>query len=261
MSGSAARDADVLSTMLTVVLVATTAIGLAVGSFLTVVATRVPQGASVVRPRSRCDACGTTLTAADLVPVASWMWHRGRCRYCETPIGIEPLAIEISCAALWVLLVLRHGITWHTAAFAVLATALTALSAIDIAHHRLPREISYTALAISAPLLAAGAVDAGDAWRLLDMALLTIAATATMGALHVISRRGLGDGDVRLTPLLAAHLGWFGGETVAIGLLAGFVLGALAGIAGLLAGRFRRDSEVPFGPFLAAGALLTVLAG
>lgn len=242
-------------------LAAATICGLVVGSFLTVVTERVPQRVSIVRPRSRCAACGTVLGAVDLVPVASWLLRRGRCRHCAATIGVGPLAHEMCTASLFAALVVRHGVTWQTAAFAVLAAALVTLSAIDLAHRRLPREISYSALALSLPLLAVATVLAGEPWRMADIALAAVLGTAAMGTLHLISRGGLGDGDVRLTPLLCANLGWFGAHAVVYGLLGGFVLGAAVGVGGMLIGRLDRRSELPFGPFLAAGTLLTVLLG
>lgn len=243
------------------VVVACLVMGPVVGSFLTVVAHRVPQGDSIVSPPSACDACGTRLGARDLVPIVSWLLARGRCRHCGERIGVEPLVIELTTTAVFVAFGLRFGASVELMAFCVLGASLVALSAIDLRTTRLPREITYTAIAISAPILAAAALVGDEPQRIIGMLVGAVLAFGIMGAIHVAARGGMGDGDVRLAPLLGLHLGWLNPGIVPVGLFFGFLLGAVVGVAIMATRRGDRRTAVPFGPFLAAGAVLAVFVG
>ena len=235
--------------------------GLVIGSFLTVVVDRVPRGASVVAPPSACGSCGMRLGPRDLVPVVSWLALRGRCRGCGAPIGAEPLVVELTTATLFVLFGLELGAEPELVAYCVLAAALVALTWIDVRLQRLPREITYTAIAIGAPLLAVAALIDDEPERIWMMALGAGIALAIMGAIYLASRGGLGDGDVRLSPLLGMYLGWLNPGLVPVGLFFGFLLGAIAGVGAMAFGGAGRKTALPFGPFLAAGTVLAVFVG
>lgn len=235
--------------------------GLLIGSFLTVVADRVPRGASIVQPGSACGNCGLRLGPQDLVPVFSWLALRGKCRQCHVGIGIEPLVLEVSTALLFALTAWQFGATWRTVAFCVLMAGLTVLTWIDLQTKRLPREITYTTLAIGAPLLCVAALVEGEPRRIWTMMLGAGIALAMMVLIRVLSRGGMGDGDVRLSPLLGAYLGWLNPGLAPVGLFFGFILGALVSVALLAVGRVGRRTAVPFGPFLAAGTVLAIFFG
>jgi leader peptidase (prepilin peptidase)/N-methyltransferase len=243
------------------VLVACAVGGLVIGSFLTVVVDRVPRGGSVVAPPSACGACGMRLGPLDLVPVVSWLVLRGRCRGCGARIGVEPIVVELATATLFVLLGLRFGAEPELVAFCVLAAALVALTWIDLHTQRLPREITYTAILVGAPSLAIAALVDDEPERVWMMALGAGIALSVMGAIYAASRGGLGDGDVRLAPLLGLYLGWLNPGIVPVGLFFGFLLGAVAGIAAMAVGRAGRKTALPFGPFLAAGTVLAAFIG
>jgi leader peptidase (prepilin peptidase)/N-methyltransferase len=147
------------------------------------------------------------------------------------------------------------------AAFCVLCAGLVVLSAIDLHTHRLPREVSYSTLALGAPLLTAAALVDGEPHRIATMLAGAALALALMLVVHLASRGGLGDGDVRMAPLLGAYLGWLGPTHVPVGLFLGFALGALYGLTALALGRADRRTAIPFGPFLAAGTVGAVLGG
>src|ERR1041385_920418 len=117
------------------------AFGLATGSFLNVVIHRVPRDESIVRPRSRCPACGTEIAPRDNIPVLSWLLLRGRCRHCGEPISPRYLCVEVLRAVLFGVMALRLGWNPPLPAFLVLTAALVALSAIDLEHRRLPTPI------------------------------------------------------------------------------------------------------------------------
>ena len=235
--------------------------GLLIGSFLTVVTDRVPKGESIVAPGSRCGACGLRLGPLDLVPVFSWLLLGGKCRRCRTSIGIEPLVLELSTAALFVAMALKFDEWWATAAFCVLSAGLLALSWIDLRTKRLPREITYVTLALGAPLLVVAALLRDEPRRIATMAAGAAIALAFMALLYVASRGGLGDGDVRLSPLLGAYLGWLGLAYVPVGLFLGFLFGSIVGVIAMVAGRAGRKTAIPFGPFLAAGTIVAVFIG
>jgi leader peptidase (prepilin peptidase)/N-methyltransferase len=235
--------------------------GLLFGSFLTVVVDRVPRGASIVRPGSACGSCGLRLVARDLVPVLSWLVLRGRCRKCHTSIGTEPLVLELSTAALFGVMAHHFGLSWEAVAFSVLMAGLVALSWIDLHTKRLPREITYTVAVIGFPLLCVAALVAHEPRRIFTALLGAGIALAVMALIYALSRGGMGDGDVRLAPLLGLYLGYLNPGLAPVGLFFGFLIGAFVGIAVMVAGHADRRTALPFGPFMALGAVLAIFIG
>jgi leader peptidase (prepilin peptidase)/N-methyltransferase len=243
------------------VVVACVVMGLLIGSFLTVVVDRVPRGASIMAPPSACGACGHRLTALDLVPVVSWVALRGKCRHCGATIGKEPLVIELANTALFVAFGLEFGAEIVLLAFWCLAAALVALVWIDLHEQRLPREITYTAFVISSIVIViAGLVD-DERDKIFDAFLGAGIALAIMGVIYLASRGGMGDGDVRLAPLLGLHLGYLNPAIVPVGLFFGFLIGAVVGVVMMITSKAGRKTALPFGPFLAAGTVLAVFVG
>ena len=236
-------------------------LGLVIGSFLTVVADRVPRGESIVRPGSRCGACGLEVGPLDLFPVVSWLVLGGKCRRCRTSIGVEPLILELATCGMFLLMAWRFGPSWETVAFWVLSAALVVLTSIDLRTRRLPREITYVALAIGLPLLVVGGLVRDEPRRLVTALIGAAIALAFMWLLYVVSRGGMGDGDVRLAPLLGLYLGWLGLPYVPVGLFLGFLFGSIVGVAAMAVGKAGRRTALPFGPFLAAGTVIAVFVG
>ena len=235
--------------------------GLLVGSFLNVVIWRVPRHESIVRPGSHCPGCEAQLGAVENVPVLSWLVLRGRCRHCHARISVRYPLVELANAALWVGIAQRFGTSWEVPAYCALASGLVALSLIDLDHFLLPNRVLYPVGFIVAGLLVLPAAIDGH-W---DFYLRAVeggaAAFAVFFLIHIISPRGMGFGDVRLSFLLGLALGWLSWGHVFLGLFLGFLLGAVVG-ASLIAFKLRgRKDPVPFGPFMAAGALVAVFAG
>jgi leader peptidase (prepilin peptidase) / N-methyltransferase len=242
-------------------LVSAGVLGLLIGSFLTVVVDRVPEERSIVRPGSACGACGTQLGVPDLVPVLSWVVLRGRCRHCGANIGLESVLLELSTCALFVAMAAKFELRWALGGFLVYGAGLLALAVIDLHTQRLPREITYTTAALGIPLLIMDSIVRDDVRRVSMLLLGAAIALAFMAAVYVASRGGMGDGDVRLAPLLGAYLGWQRLSFVPVGLFLGFLLGSVVGLGLMTTGKAGRKTALPFGPFLVAGALLTVFVG
>lgn len=236
-------------------------LGLVVGSFLNVVIHRVPAGVSVVRPPSSCPGCGRRILARDNIPVLSWLALRGRCRSCRTPIAWRYPAVELGTGLLFVAAGLRFGPSTALALALVVLAAGVALTAIDLEHQRLPFAITgVTAVAVVGVL----GVDA----VLLGAGSLPVAAASAAvwlgvygGVWLLTAGRGMGLGDVALAPVLGLVLGWLGWGSSLVALLGGFVIGALVGVALMLAGRAGRGARVPHGPFMLAGAVVGLFAG
>ena len=228
--------------------------GMIAGSFLSVVAHRVPRGESIVGPRSQCTSCGSTIAAYDNVPVVSWLILRGRCRSCDAAIPVRYPLIELGVGALFVVTVLvLRGDPTTLALGLVFVSTLAAITLTDLERRVIPNAI----LAVSA-LLAIAIVVAGDPSSLPERA---IAAAAGGGFLFIAALAypgGMGMGDVKL----AALMGLFLGRAIAPALLIALAAGALVGIALMLRdGADARKRAVPFGPFLALGGAIGLLAG
>jgi leader peptidase (prepilin peptidase)/N-methyltransferase len=239
-------------------------LGLVAGSFANVVIHRVPRRESLVRPGSRCPACGTPVAWRDNVPLLGWLLLRGRCRSCRALISIRYPLVELAMGLLWFVVALRlagEGLGWAVPAYLALAFVCLVLAMIDAATRLLPNRITYPAFPVVAGLLLLASLGLGDLGRLGRGLLAAAAVGGFFFLLAVISPRGMGLGDVKLAPTLGLALGWLSWGTVGVGVFAAFLLGGLAGLGGMLALGLSRKSLLPFGPWLVAGALLGVLAG
>jgi leader peptidase (prepilin peptidase)/N-methyltransferase len=239
-------------------------LGLAAGSFANVVIHRVPRRESVVRPGSRCPACGTPVARRDNLPLLGWLLLRGRCRSCRARISIRYPLVELAMGLLWFVVALRltvEGLGWAIPAYLALAFACLVLAMIDAATRLLPNRITYPAFPVVAGLLLVASLGLDDLGRLGRALLAAAAVGGFFLLLALVSPRGMGLGDVKLAPTLGLALGWLSWGAVAVGVFAAFLLGGLAGLGGMLALGLSRKSLLPFGPWLVAGALLGVLAG
>lgn len=235
--------------------------GLVIGSFLNVVIHRVPERRSLSRPGSSCPACGEPIRPWDNIPVVSWLVLRGRCRDCSAPISVRYPLVEALTAALFIAAAWRVGAHAALADYCVFFAFLVALSGIDLDHHILPSRIIYPGVGASLVLLAIASGTDHDWHRYQDAVIGGVLALAALFLIHIVAPRGMGFGDVRLSGLIGLNLGWLGLAHVAVGLFAGFVLGAVVGVGLMAVGVASRKSRIPFGPFLAAGAVVGVLWG
>jgi leader peptidase (prepilin peptidase)/N-methyltransferase len=224
---------------------------LALGSFLNVVAARVPLRRSVVRPASACMSCGQELAWHDNVPVVSWVLLRGRCRSCGERISPLYPAVELATAGLVAACFVAFGLSAEAFVASFFCVVLVVLSAIDLTHRLVPNRIVLPAALVV--LVAQTALEPSPEW-----ALGALGAAGFLFAAALAYPAGMGMGDVKLALLLGAMLG----RTVGVGLMVGMVA-ALAPSVVLLArhGSAARKMGIPFAPFLALGALVALFAG
>ena len=235
--------------------------GLLVGSFLNVVIARVPEGESVVTPRSRCPQCGVEISARDNIPVISWLLLRARCRHCGKPISARYPIVEAGHAALWLVMLWHFGWSWELPAFLYLASVGLALAVIDIDTKRLPNALTLPSYVVLGALLLLPALLDGDWSAYLRAWLAALALFGFYFLLAVVYPSGMGFGDVKLAGVLGLALGWLGWGELVVGGFLGFLLGALIGGGLMLARKAGRKSKIPFGPFMLLGALLAIVWG
>ncbi|MFJ7985894.1 MULTISPECIES: prepilin peptidase [unclassified Streptomyces] len=247
--------------MPSVFVVLTGLLGLAVGSFLNVAVSRVPAGRSVLRPRSACPRCAAPITARDNIPLVSWVLLGRRCRACRVPIPVRYPLVEALTAVLFAAEALRFGPSEALPAALVLTAGLVALAACDAEHLLLPRRLLYPTLALTAACLLGAAAATGQWQRLGSSAACGVGAFAAFFALHRTRSGWLGFGDVRLAGLLGAGLGWSGPLHLLFAVLSGSAAGLLVGVGLMATGRATRRTRLPFGLFLAAGAIAALLVG
>jgi leader peptidase (prepilin peptidase)/N-methyltransferase len=224
---------------------------LALGSFLNVVAARVPLSRSVVRPASACMSCGHELAWYDNVPVASWLLLRGRCRSCGSGISALYPAVELATAGLVAACFVAFGLSGEAFVASFFCVVLVVLSAIDLTHRVVPNRIVLPAALVV--LVAQTALQPSPEW-----ALGALGASGFLFAAALAYPAGMGMGDVKLALLLGAMLG----RTVPVALMVGMVAALVPSVV-LLArhGLAARKMGIPFAPFLAFGALVALFAG
>jgi len=233
-------------------------LGLAAGSFLTVLIYRLPAGESVARPRSRCPGCGAAIGGRDNVPVLSWVLLRGRCRGCGMRISAVYPLTELATAGLFVAVAFAYHNPWRAVMLCAFMALMPAVPVIDARHRIIPNRLTYPAL-IGFPVF----VLVG--WALgapLDPLRALLGFLAYGGGLLVVAlvSRGMGLGDVKLAGVIGIVLGSLGLRLVGGAAGVAILLGGLGGLVWILLGRSRKDA-IPFGPYMAVGAMAAVFVG
>ncbi len=232
--------------------------GALIGSFLNVCIHRLPKGESIVRPGSRCPACATPLRPFDNIPILSFLWLRGRCRSCGKRIAIRYPAVEALNTIGYILLWSRYGLTPEGAVYAAFYSSLLVVTFIDWDHQIIPNRITLPGIAIgllsAATVLAGGFMDAVLGAALGGGLLYAVA----VGSEWILKKEGMGLGDVKLLAMIGAFLGW---KAVLLTVFVGALSGSVIGLT-LMAARVKQRGEpIPFGPFLALGAISALFAG
>ena len=260
--------------------VVTFILGLLIGSFLNVCIYRIPEGMSIVTPRSHCPICKHTLNAIDLLPVLSWIFSLGKCRYCGDRFSIRYMMIELLTGVLFVIGYLWFDLTWMMLAYMVLSSILVVITFIDIDHGIIPNELVIFGIIVALPFIGFGIVPAYRAgfWQnALDALLGLLAGAAPLILIDyiaqwVLKRDGMGGGDIKLMAMVGLFLGW---KLTLLALLVAVYVGGLVGVIILIRKRRSAGNEadededeeeqigttMPFGPFLALGSLVSFMVG
>lgn len=241
----------------TATIVLAAVLGLCVGSFLNVCIHRLPRGESLLYPASRCPRCGRALRWSDNLPVISWLRLGGKCRQCQEPISLRYPIVELITAVLVVAVVTVTPAGPLLASRLVLACALLVLFAVDLEHHILPNMITLPGIVVGAVFSVFGP----PGWRaaLAGIALGGGLLYGTAAAYHWLRREeGLGMGDVKMLAMIGAFLGW---QSVLLTLVLSSFAGAVVGIGLMATERGGLRYALPFGTFLAVGALVAMFAG
>lgn len=229
-------------------------VGAIFGSFLNVVAYRLPRGESLSRPRSRCPQCQTQIRAVDNVPVLSWLALRGRCRTCRTRISARYPLVEAMTGLLCALVVLDKGLDEDALLGLALVLLLVPITLIDLDHRIIPNTLTLTGAIVAPAILALTAPGA------IPEHLIAAAAGGGFFLVAVLAYpRGMGMGDVKLAAVLGLFLGRAVGPAVFVALIAGTLVGAA--VIARKGAQEGRKTAVPFGPFLALGGVVALFWG
>ena len=240
-------------------------LGLAVGSFLNVCIDRLPAGESIVRLSSHCESCRTPIRRRHLIPVLSYLWLRGRCRYCGAHIPLRVLLVELTAAALFAALSWHYGMTPQLVMALVYACLFLLIFVIDLEHQLILEVIIYPAIALAFifsffwggfgdywPELGVASALLGGALGFVFMMLPYLLARARYG------KEGMGEGDIYLAVFIGLATGF---PLVIVALIMGIIAGGVVAVSLLLLKLRKRKDPIPFGPFLAAAAMATLVWG
>jgi leader peptidase (prepilin peptidase) / N-methyltransferase len=240
--------------------------GLVLGSFANVPIHRWPAGGTVTEPkRSSCPSCGTQIRAVDNIPVISWIALKGRCRECDAPISPRYLVVEVITGMLFGAVAWVWGLDPLLPALLVLTWSLVVATAIDLEHRIIPNRLTFRLPVVLLPLLVFAAA-ADGAWA--DLLRGIIAAVAVPGVMLALSelfrllrgQPGIGMGDIKLAISLGLVIGYLGGFELVVFAYATIISAVVIAIVLLLLGKAKLASRIPFGPYLAVGAMVVVLA-
>ncbi|MCU1585288.1 MAG: prepilin peptidase [Microbacteriaceae bacterium] len=252
--------------------------GMLIGSFLNVVAYRIPLHRSIVSPPSACTDCGSQIKGYDNIPVVSWLVLRGKCRNCGSVISARYPVVELAtglffaAATVWFVIARVPIRSWSTGpasvagalelvAFLYLAAISVALTLIDLDTHKLPNRIVLPSYLVGGALLLGAALLGDDGGALARAGIGMAALGLAYLGMALAYPGGMGFGDVKLAGLLGLYLGYLGWEQLLVGAFAAFLLGGLFSIALMVLRRVNRKSGIPFGPWMLGGAWLGVFFG
>lgn len=233
-------------------------LGLIVGSFSNVCIYRIPRNESVIYPASHCPKCRTKIKPIDNIPLLSYILLKGRCRNCGSKISIQYPVVEFLTGLIYLIIYLIYGLSIQSLVYIILSSALIIIAFIDLQEQIIPDVISLPGIVVGLILSfivpyisfinsALGALVGGG----------IILIIAWVGSI-IFKKEAMGGGDVKLTAMIGAFLGW---RYTIISLFLGFFLGALTGIILIIAKIKKREDAIPFGPFIALGSIITLLWG
>lgn len=230
-----------------------TLLGLVIGSFMNVVAVRLPKGESIVGPRSHCLSCSTPLKPHELIPVVSYIVKGGRCSHCGSTIPPFYLVVEIVTACLFVLAFWRFGWSFELFAALPLLSILVVTAHIDLRHKLIPNKMTYPGMIYFALLRL---LYHPDPWW--HYVLGFFVAGGLLLFIAIISRGGMGGGDIKLMAMAGLAIGW---RWALLAFVVATLIGGLCGLLLLLLRRAGRKDAIAFGPFLAIGIVVAYVWG
>jgi leader peptidase (prepilin peptidase)/N-methyltransferase len=235
-------------------------LGLLLGSFLNVCIDRLPRNESIVYPPSHCAVCQHRLGVKDLIPVFSYLRLRGRCRYCQTSIPRKLFWVELATGLIFALLYWHYGLSVELGVMAFYACLFIIISVIDIEHGLILNKVIYPSMVVAFLLSLLH-----QPW--LTQWIVTGIANAALGGaigfailflIAIVSRGGMGWGDVKLAALIGLATGF---PLVFFSLIMGAIIGGIVAVALMIARKRKRRETIAFGPFLALAAMITLLWG
>ncbi len=242
-------------------------IGAALGSFINVVADRLPAGKSIISPPSHCSECQYRIPAADNIPIFSYLWLRGHCHNCGATIPRRLFWVELGMAILFVFLYWHYGLSWELALVAFYCCLLIVLLLIDLEHGILPNKIVYPGMIIAIVIAALGSIFGFEPSSIADTGFrLWIVDSAIGGGIGfgllllpaLLYRGGMGWGDIKLAGLIGIVTGF---PLVFIAMFLAIIGGGLTAAILLLSKLKSRKDAIPFGPFLSLATMATLFWG
>lgn len=233
------------------------ALGAVIGSFLNVCIHRIPLGQSIIRPGSHCPACRAPIRAYDNIPILSFLFLRGCCRRCRKPISWRYPLVEALNGTGYLALLWQFGLSWAALVYALLYSSLLVVTFIDLDHQIIPDVITYPGIVIG---IAAGYFLPVGLWGsiigfFVGGGLFYLVAELSY---RILKQEGMGGGDIKLIAMIGAFLGW---QQVLLTIFLASLTGAVVGLALMAAKGFGRRMPIPFGPFLALGAVMALFWG
>jgi leader peptidase (prepilin peptidase) / N-methyltransferase len=228
-------------------------LGAIIGSFLNVCIYRIPRGESILRPRSHCPHCEAVIRFYDNIPILSFLILRGRCRQCGAPISWRYPLVEALNAGGYIFLLLKFGPSWHLPVYAFLFSSLIVVTFIDLSHQIVPDRITLPGIVVGA-VAAATVLPAGLVNALIGIVL----GGGLFYLVAILSRGGMGGGDIKLIAMIGAFLGW---RDVLLTIFIAALTGSIVGVYLMIVLGKDRKYPVPFGPFLALGAIVSLYWG
>lgn len=240
--------------------------GLLIGSFLNVCIYRMPRNLSIVFPSSRCTACNSEIRAWDNIPVISYLLLGGRCRNCKAKISLRYPLVEALNAFLYAAVVWRYGIGWNSVVYAVLCSALVVITFIDLEFQIIPDRITLAGIPLG---LVTGSFLLPDPFMRAELLGYRASLIGALGGFllfflvaelsyRLLKQEGMGGGDIKMMAMVGALTGW---KSVLLTTFLGSLAGSLIGVFLMILKGRGRKTKIPFGPFLALGALITLFFG
>lgn len=233
-------------------------LGACLGSFANVIVYRLPRGESVVRPRSRCQSCQAKIAWYDNIPIMSWFLLRGKCRRCRARFSLRYALVEFLMATTFAGLYYKFGASWLLLEYCIFAFGLITASFIDFDHMILPDEFTLSGIALG--LVGAFFNPEREFLPALGGVLLGGGSLWAVAAIYSAFRKqeGMGGGDIKLLAWIGGILGW---TSVPFVIISSSLIGSIVGVTILIKTKGGLSRAIPFGPYLALGAILFIFCG